>query len=106
MSLPRRVYIASPLSGESDTNELYAQDAMRDSLKRGEAPFVPHLLYPQVLDDDTPEERAAGMRAGTSWLLSADALVAYVDRGISRGMQAEIDSARAHGVDVEMRRIL
>lgn len=106
MSLPRRVYIASPLSGDRDANEFYARDAMRDSLRRGEAPFVPHLLYPQVLDDDTPEEREAGMRAGTSWLLSADALVAYVDRGISRGMQAEIDSARAHGVDVEMRRIL
>lgn len=82
-----------------------ALDVWRYGL-RGEAPFVPHLLYPLVLDDERLEERAAGMRAATSWLLSADALVAYVDRGISRGMQAEIDSARAHGVDVEMRRIL
>lgn len=87
MSLPRRVYLASPLSGDRDWNESYAAHAMRDSLLRGEAPFVPHLLYPLVLDDDDLEERAAGMRAGTSWLLSAD-------------------SARAHGVDVEMRRIL
>lgn len=106
MSLPRRVYLASPFSGDRDANEFYAEDAMRDSLKRGEAPFVPHLHYPIVLDDDEPLEREAGMRAGTAWLLVSDVVVAYIDRGVSRGMQAEIDTALAHGVEVEWRRIL
>lgn len=106
MSLPRRVYLASPLSGDREHNKAYACDAMRDSLKRGEAPFVPHLHYPIVLDDDEPLEREAGMRAGTAWLLAADVVVAYIDRGVSRGMQAEIDTAMAHGVPVERRSIL
>lgn len=107
--MTRTVYLASPLSAPNqegiERNQAYARAAMRDSLGRGEAPFVPHLLYTQVLDDTRPLEREAGMRAGTAVLLQCDALVAYIDRGISRGMQAEIDLATAHGIPVEERRL-
>lgn len=105
MSPPRTVYLASPLSGDVERNQNYARAAMKDSLGRGEAPFVPHLLYTQVLDDTKPEEREAGMRAGTAILLRCDAVVIYVDLGISRGMQAEMDAARAAGIVVEERRL-
>lgn len=105
MSPPRTVYLASPLSGDIDANQAYARLAMRDSLSRGEAPFVPHILYTQVLNDTEPADREAGMTAGTAWLLRADALVAYVDRGISDGMRAEMDAARAAGIVVEERRL-
>lgn len=109
MSAPRApgraVYLASPLSGDIETNQAYARLAMSDSLARGEAPLPPHILYTQVLNDTVPADREAGMRAGTAWLLRADALVAYIDRGVSRGMQAEIDTALAHGVPVEERRL-
>jgi len=40
-----RVFIASPLRGNIERNQDYATWCMRDSLKRGEAPFVPHLLF-------------------------------------------------------------
>ena len=103
MNPPRTVYLASPLSGDIDANQAYARLAMRDSLSRGEAPFVPHILYTQVLNDTEPADREAGMTAGTAWLLRADALVAYVDRGISDG--AEMDAARAAGIVVEERRL-
>lgn len=41
---------------------------------------------------------ASAGEPGTAWLLAADVVVAYIDRGVSRGMQAEIDTAMAHGV--------
>ena len=31
-------------------------------------PFAPHLLYPQVLDDGDPDERALGLFFGLVWL--------------------------------------
>lgn len=50
VSLPRRVFVASPYAGDVARNERYARACMVDSLARGEAPFVPHLLYTQLLD--------------------------------------------------------
>lgn len=66
----RRVQILSPFRGntpaERRRNVAYAQAALLDCLERGEAPFAPHLLYPAVLDESDPEQRAAmdaGVRA-------------------------------------------
>lgn len=101
----RTVYLASPLSGDVEANQRYAREVMLDSLRKGEAPFVPHLLYTQVLDDTTPAGRELGMRAGAAMLVQCDALVAYIDRGISPGMHAEIEHAREHGIRVETRRL-
>mgnify|MGYP000854556294 CR=1 FL=1 len=105
MSPPRTVYLASPLSGDVERNQNYARAAMKDSLGRGEAPFVPHLLYTQVLDDTKPLEREAGMRAGTAILIQCDKLVAYIDLGVSNGMKAEMDIARAYNIRIEERRL-
>jgi hypothetical protein len=103
----RLVILESPYAGDVEANIAYARRALRDSLLRGEAPIASHLLYTQegVLDDDVPAERAQGIAAGLVWLRVADAAVVYADRGISAGMQAGIDAARAAGVAVEMRRI-
>ena len=59
----RVIYLASPLSGDVERNQLYALEAMADSLGRDEAPFVPHLLYTQALDDTDEDDRALGMAA-------------------------------------------
>lgn len=85
-----------------DRNVRYARRAMLDSLERGEAPYASHLLYTQVLDDATPEQRQHGLEAGWAWQSSADAIVVYTDWGISAGMQAAIDMA---AVPVEYRSI-
>ena len=80
---------------ELSRNIAYARDAMKDSLNRGEAPFVSHLLYtqPDVLDDTIPEEREHGIRAGWAWRQVAQKTVVYTDLGISGGMQYGIDDA-------------
>jgi hypothetical protein len=97
--------LVSPLRGDYTANAKYAAECMRDSLQRGEAPMVPHLLYPLVLDDTVAEDRLRGMNAGAAWIAASEAVVAYVDLGLSSGMKSEIELAGAFGVPVETRRI-
>jgi hypothetical protein len=99
----RLVVLESPFSGETGKNVLYAREALRDCLLRGESPVASHLLYTQVLDDLIPEERTLGIEAGLAWLRVAEATVVYADLGISRGMAQGIAAARNQGLEVETR---
>ena len=102
---PKLVFLASPFRG-FDGAESYALKAMADSLRRGEAPFVPHLLYPKVMPDDHLPSRELGVGAAMAWLGVAERLVLYVDHGISAGMRSEIQAAALLGVETEKRKIL
>ena len=101
------VVLESPYAGDVAANVEYARACVRDCLKRGEAPTASHLLFtqPGVLDDGIPSERALGIAAGYAWIARADAVVVYVDRGVSRGMRAGIVLARERGVEIEYRTI-
>lgn len=89
-----RVQIESPYAGDVEANTAYARACLLDSLRRGEAPFASHLLYTQVLDDLRPEDRNLGMDAGFAYLLRADLVAFYVDRGMSRGMLAALKAVK------------
>lgn len=103
------VFIASPFAGDHATNVEYARAATLDSLRRGEAPYTPHLLYPQLFpiegDDNSPEDRRLGMRAGKAVLARCDVLAVYEDLGVSTGMRSEITFASENGIRIERRRI-
>ena len=101
------VVIESPFAGDVERNINYARACMRDSLSRGEAPFAPHLLYAQqgILDDDIPEERRLGIRAGFAWGKYAYKTVVYTDLGISGGMQMGIQEALQAGREIEYRQL-
>jgi hypothetical protein len=86
-----RVQLESPFSGDLDRNMRYARRAMRDSLDRWEAPFLSHLLYTQVLDDNDPSDREQGIACGWAWLMQCDYAVFYLDYGMSSGMQRSLD---------------
>lgn len=88
-------------------HEAYARAAMKDCLRRGEAPYASHLLYTQkgVLDDTISAERSLGIEAGLAWGKKADATVVYEDLGISGGMMLGIATAKAERRPVEMRRL-
>ncbi len=101
----KRVIIESPFAGDIKRNIAYARRAMNDSLKRGEAPFLSHLLYPQVLDDRDPTERRIGIQAGLEWGKFADVTVVYCDLGISPGMEQGIRDAIDKGRPVVKRLI-
>lgn len=114
---PRLVVIESPLGTRPDgtkidpgspeflENERYVRACMLDCLRRGEAPYASHALYPQVLDDATPEERKQGIDAGLAWGEHAAARVVYTDRGITSGMQLGIGRAEKSGQQVEYRTV-
>lgn len=101
----RLVILESPLAGNVERNTAYARAALLDSIRRGEAPFASHLLYPQVLDDLDPEQRLAGITAGLEWAAKADATVVYHDLGVSSGMQQGIRHAIEANRPVEWRQL-
>ena len=105
------VIMESPYAGDErpvnpktvEKNVAYARQCMLDCLGQGEAPMVSHLLYTQVLSDDSAEERQQGIDAGLAWRKVAEKSVVYIDRGISSGMWYGIDLAREQGIPVEFR---
>lgn len=111
----RRVIVESPLRGTgADEREIamsyhknvsYALAAMIDSLHHGEAPFLGHLLYPQVLSDSIPHQRATGISAHMSWIAGAEAMVLYTDLGVSEGMASARVLAEKLGLPIEYRRL-
>jgi len=84
-------------------NLKYLDLCLADSLRRGEAPYASHAMYPRVLNDAVDEERAQGIQAGFAWHEAADAIMVYSDYGISIGMQLSIQNAVK---PVEYRKIL
>ena len=101
----KRVVLESPFAEDVEENITYAKKCVRDCLARGEAPIASHLLFtqPGILADNDPRERKLGIAAGHAWILVADAVVVYVDRGMSNGMKEGIRVALAHGIPVEHR---
>ena len=98
-----RVCIESPLRGDVARNVTYAELCMLDALERGEAPFLGHLLYPRVLDDERTAHRDAGIAAHLAWLEVADLVAVYEDLGVTSGMRAAIDLAARIGKPYVMR---
>lgn len=108
-TIMRRVVIESPY-GAADAqgiaeNVAYARRCVVDCLKRGESGIASHLLYtqPGILDDAVVAERALGINAGLAWHQVADAIVFYMDRGMSNGMQAAENYAKFCGAVIERR---
>lgn len=91
------VYICSPYRGDTESNSAKARGYCRYACSQSAVPIAPHLIYPQFLDDDIPEEREAGMFLGMELLKRSDELWVFGDR-ISEGMKAEIEAAEQHGI--------
>ena len=103
----RLVVIESPYGSNPDgsrasaetieRNVKYLRACMADCLKRDEAPIASHALYtqPGVLDDSKKEEREKGMHAGWAWHCVVEAVVVYVDLGMTDGMIRGIEHAFA-----------
>ena len=103
----RLVVLESPFRGqdkeETGRNVAYAQRCLLDCHRRGEAPIASHLLHTQVLNDNIKDERHQGIEAGLAWIAAADAVVVYVDYGISSGLVRAIERARQLDIPVEER---
>lgn len=101
-----RVFICSPFTTNTqegiDKNAQAARDYARYAVLQGYAPFVPHLLYPQFLDEFSETERELGLVCGFSFMDTCEELWAFVpETGLSKGMLAEIKYARSKGITVK-----
>lgn len=97
------VILVSPYTGDVEGNIKYARACMHDCISKGESPLAPHLLFTQVLDDVTPEQRELGLSLGAAWVARAVKVVVYGDKDISEGMAYEIREANRLGKPVEYR---
>lgn len=105
----RRVIVESPYrapnSRTARRNTAYAISAMKDSINRGEAPLLSHLLYPDALDDTIPDERELGITLGYAWWEAAAAVCFYCDLGWSMGMVNAKLLAQSRRIPIEERYI-
>jgi len=93
----KRVYICSPYRGNVKQNIHLAMVACAYALKEGYAPIAPHLLYPHILDDATPEEREIGINAGLAWIEVCDEFWICGEK-ITEGMAREIKRVEELGI--------
>lgn len=101
------VVVESPYAGDVAENEKYARECMRSCIINGEAPIASHLLYTQdgVLNDDVKLERVLGISMGYWWGVNADAVVFFVDKGVSNGMREAKEFYDRIGIKCETRTI-
>jgi hypothetical protein len=92
-------YICSPFSGDVVQNTINARRFCKFAVSEGFLPLAPHLLFPQFLDDDCPEERELGLAFALDLLGKANELWVF---GISwsEGMRREIAVATECGIAI------
>lgn len=98
----RFVYICSPLRGEYETNIMAARNYCREivDLYPDVVPIAPHIYCTQFLDDEKPNERAAGIDMGLALLNICSEVWVYGIQQPSDGMKNEIEYAQARGIPV------
>jgi hypothetical protein len=62
-------------------------------------------MYTQCLDDNIPEQRELGIKAGFAWRHVAKKTVVYQDLGISKGMEHGITHSKVLHIPIEYRSI-
>ena len=95
------VYVCSPYAGDVKGNTRRAVRFCRYAMSKGHTPVAPHLLYPQMLNDDVPAERERALAMGVQLLDRCDELWVY-GKVISHGMAKEIMHAVNTGITVRL----
>lgn len=94
-----RVFICSPFAGDTKRNMENARQHCLFAVHREVAPFAPHLLYPQFMEDSNLAQRDAALRCGLAFLRCCKELWVF-GRKISPGMNNEIQMAKNKGIPV------
>ena len=88
----RKIYVASRYAGDVDANVAAAITYCRRVIDEGDMPVASHLLYPQILNDNIPEERELGLLFGLALLAACDEV--WVFGEVSPGVAQEIEEAK------------
>ena len=87
------VYICSPYAGDIVLNTENARRYSKYAVDSGCIPVTPHLLFPQFLDENNPNERKLGLHFGNVLQDKCSAVWVFGEY-ISEGMKAEIERAK------------
>jgi len=105
----KKVFICSPYRGDINENIRKAKYYAAITAHCDAIPIVPHLYFPQFLDDKNPNERMLGICLGIELMKICDELWLFGNK-ITDGMKFELDKAREIMLpirlyDSEMKRI-
>lgn len=95
----RLVFICSPFAGNVSHNIRMAREFSRFALEQNVIPVAPHLLYPQLLNDNDPAQRITGLACGLALLRRCHELWVFGGHA-SSGMRLELALARRRGLAV------
>ncbi len=87
------VFICSPYRGDIEANVNKAKRYCRFAYTEGCVPYASHLLNPQFLDENIPEERGTGIRMGLEVLKRVDELWLFGEV-LTDGMEIEYRLAK------------
>jgi hypothetical protein len=87
------VFICSPFAGDLELNTIRARRYGRFAVTKNVVPIIPHLMYPQFLEENDPEERKLGMEMGLELLRKCQELWAFGNQ-LSTGMAVEVKKAK------------
>ena len=88
----RKIYVASKYAGDVERNTAFAVNCCRCVIDKGYMPIASHLLYPQMLDDNNPDEREMGLMFGLALLAVCDEV--WVFGEVSAGVAREVAEAK------------
>lgn len=91
------VFICSPYAGDVEVNVMRAKRYGRFAVTEKVIPIIPHLMYPQFLFEDDPEERKLGIEMGLVLLGKSDELWVFGSQ-VSQGMAIEIKKAKERNI--------
>lgn len=87
------VYVCSPYAGDVENNTIKAREYCRFAVEQNCIPLAPHLLLPQFMDDDNPQERELAMFMNKVILSKCKELWVFGET-VSKGMAVEIETAK------------
>jgi hypothetical protein len=90
-----------PLPWDIEANIKLAKYAARIIYGCYDLPVVPHLYFPQFLDDDSQYERIRGIKLGVELMKGCD-LIWVVGTKITSGMEYELNAAKEFKVPVRL----
>lgn len=99
----KKVYVASRYAGDTLANTQAAVRCCRQVMEEGFMPVASHLLYPQILNDNDPKERALGLAFGIALLRQCDEVWVYGEP--SPGMKREIEAAKRLHKPIQYREV-
>lgn len=95
-----KVYIVSRYAGDVENNVASAIRYCRLAINKKKMPIAAHLLYPQIVDDNNPDEREIGTMYGLALLALCDEVWCFGET-LSPGMEQEIKEAKRLGKPIK-----